>query len=381
MELNFKTDENGKILDDDKIFEKIDEHIDTEKYDSAVSLILSIPRGIWSNKMRFRLICAYNNQKTFEKAEKELAEVRALCESAEDRAKYHYMYGFMCYMNDSEMMARYHYMEAGRTDPEYAQSIDLGDEIIECGEIIDGDLMKFRELSDKINDDIKKRCFQNLGKTEISDEEFQMLLGFFPGIRKIPGIERPLGFDEYFAKYEGGDILMCLNWFEKFFGIKDEESFFKYIQTDRNINLSRMVFDIAAYATGKPNFDIAELNDIAKADFENNAKFVSAFIKCLPKAGAAAWDIGEKIGFARQAFACGLISNSEYVHGMLSLSDNAKKNFANAEEYMRSLIFGAALYAFNTSQWSIAAARRFVMKMSPLLLQGDLADIKWQKYS
>lgn len=377
MDIKFKEDENGKIIDSDELFDKIDELLDNEEYDAAVKQMLSIPREKWSNKLRFRLINAYSNQKEFAKAEKELEETARLCVTPNDVARCYYSRGYLCEMSGKEIRARELYKSAAQTDPEYAKEIDLEEDIEDCGELIAENLAKLHELCGKVNDEIKERCAKNSKKRNISDEGFQMRLGFFPGIRKLPGFERPMGFEDYFAEYEGKDKLNCLKWFETFYGITDEESFFRHIQTDPGLNLERMIYDVAAYKVGKPNFDVKDLNEAGKVAFESAVMFTSAFFEYLPKAGVLAWDIGEKIGLARHAHRCGIISNSEYCKGMITLSDSAKKSFAGWEEYMRSLIFGAVLYIFSIDEWSISSASQFLSNMAPMLINSDLPDVVW----
>ena len=377
MDIKFKEDENGKIIDSDELFDKIDSQIDNDEYEAVVSEILSIPREKWSNKLRFRLICAYNNLSEYDKSEEVLDEAAKLIASPNDAARCNYYRGYMCFMKDRELMARKNYMKAAELDPEYAKEIDLEEDINECSRLISEDLAAFRELSLSLSEDIKKRCAKTSEKRNISDEEFQMRLGFFPGIRKMPGFEEPIGFNDYFAEYKGEEKEKCLKWFDDLYGITDNESFFRYIQTNLGCNSERMIYDVAAYASGKPNFDIDKLDEIGRFAFESTALFSSVFMEYLPKAGVLAWDLSEKIGLARHAHRCGIIGNSDYCGGMLALSDRAKKSFSNWEEYMRSLIFGAGLYMFIMQEWSISAAGKFMIKMMPFLLESDLADIAW----
>ena len=377
MDIKFKEDKNGKIADSDELFKKIDEQLDNEEYDAVVSEILSIPREKWSNKLRFRLINVYSNKKEFAKAEKELDETAELCEVPNDVARCHYSRGYLCYMDDKDIMAREHYKNAAKIDPEYAKEIDLEDDIKECSQLIAEDLSGYHSVCETVCAQIKERCAENGKKRDISAEGFQMRLGFFSGIRKLPGFEKPLGFEDYFAEYEGWDKVKCLKWFENFYGITDEESFFHHIQTNRGCNTARMIYDVAAYLAGKPHFDIKELDEGGRFAFETTAMFVTTFLEYLPKAGVLAWDIGEKIGLARHAQRCGLIDSTEYCKGMLALSENAKNSFSSWEEYMRSLIFGAGLYMFSIDQWSISGAAKFVSRMAPLLISSDLADVIW----
>lgn len=377
MDIKIKTDKSGKIIDSDKLFDKLNKQIDNGEFNDAVSQILSIPREKWSNKLRFLLVCAYNNLSDFDNAEKELAEVAKLSKEPNDIARFHYSRGYMYFMKDKEIMAREHYRKAVESDPGYADEIDLEEDINECTTLISEDLSGFHALSEKVTDSITKLCAKGGKKKAISDEEFQIRLGFFPGMRKLPGFDHPIGFRGYFEKYDVEDKKKCLSWFESLYGITDKDSFFRHIRTDIGCNNSRMFYDVASYLSGKPNFDVKELDDRGRFAFENAAMLISTFIGYLPKAGVLAWDISEKIGFARYAYACGLIENADYCGGMLALSDTAKANFSSWEEYMRSLIFGAALYMYVIDEWSISGAASFVSMLAPMLLQSGLDELKW----
>lgn len=105
MNIKFKEDKNGKIADNDSIFDTLNEQIDNEEYAAVVSKITSIPREKWSNKLRFLLICAYNNQHDFEKADYELNEVEELCETPNDKARYCYQRGYKYSATGMSVMA------------------------------------------------------------------------------------------------------------------------------------------------------------------------------------------------------------------------------------------------------------------------------------
>lgn len=247
---------------------------------------------------------------------------------------------------------------------------------------MDKDLFALHELCARVSADIKARCAKIRKKKTLSEEDFQLRLGFFPAIRKVPGFETALGydgFDAYFAKYEGEDQEKCLQWLDTFYGITDEDSFFNHIQSDWGCNLTMMANDALAQLKGKPNFDIEKLDENGRFAFENMTRFMGAFAEYLPAAGIMAWDICEKIGFARHAYRCGIIGRTEYCRGMMSLGDSAVRLFSSWEEYMHSLIYGCGVYAFYMDRFHISSAIDFISAMAPLLLNSDLADSKWNK--
>lgn len=377
MEIKFKEDENGKIHDSDAIFEKIDEQIDNEEYDAVVAKILAIPREKWSNKLRFKLVCAYNNKHDFEKSDAELDELVPLCQTDEDMARYRYMRGYIFYMTDREIMARAHYSAALQIAPEYAKSIELEDEIAECTEIIEKDLAKMRAMVAKMQEDLSTRC-EKPNKRVLTDEQFQLRLGFFPAIRKIPGFEHPAGLDNYLMQYNDEDKAKCLQWFERFYGITNEDTFYDFIQNGFVNNVSRMANDVFAFILGKPNFDVSQLNDSGRLSFESCVEFMRSFGDFMPKAGTLAWDIGEKIGFARHAYYAGLIGNFDYCKGLLTMADAARESFSSWNEYMRSLLCGAAFYMFNVDSFCVTSAMEFMKNMFLFLMNSDLPDVEWK---
>lgn len=376
MNIKFKEDENGRISDDDAIFDKLNEQLDNEEYDAVVSKITSIPREKWSNKLRFLLICAYNNQRAFDKADSELNEAEELCETSNDKARYCYQRGYMDSATGYSVMAHQFFSDVMKHDPEYADSIDIKSDIADCEEDIRDDLAKLHEVCGEFDYAIKRRCAENSEKRKIGAEDFRTRLGFFSSIRKIPGFERAMGSD-YSTQLEGEDKQKTLKWLDNFFGVKDSESFFQHIKTYRGCNLARMAVDAAAFLAGKPNFDINELNEDGKFAFGNTLMFVDKFVEYLPKGGLLAWDINEKIGYARHAYRCGILIKEEYNNGMKALSDMAADAFSGWEEYMRSLLFGAAMFDYSIDQWNIKSAIDFTSRMAAFMLGSDLADVSW----
>lgn len=244
------------------------------------------------------------------------------------------------------------------------------------------DLTTLHVLCGRIRKDIRARCGQTHKKQKISAEDFQMRLGFFPAIRKVPGFATVIGFggaDAYYAQYDDEEREKCLRWLAEFYDITDEDSFFGHIQNDIGCNLTRMASDVLAQIGGTPNFDINALNEQGRYAFENTVHFMEAFAEYLPEGGVLAWDLCEKIGFVRHAFRCGIIDRAEYCHGMKIFHDAAVEHFSGWEDYMCSLIYGCGLYMFNFNmdENSISEAIDFICMMAPMLLNSDLADTEW----
>lgn len=377
MNINFKEDENGRIADDDAIFDTLNNQIDNEEYDAVVSQITAIPREKWSLKLRFLLICAYNNQHDFKNAAAELHEATNLCETPNDKARYCYQSGYMYSLTGYSIVARQAFTDTMELDPEYAKSIDLESDIADCDDEIKEDLEKLHGLCKSVIADIKERCQKSTMKRKLSEEEFIMRLGFFSATRVIPGVEKPMGLDGYLTRLEGEDKAKTQKWLGEHCGITDTESFIRFIQTYNGCNIAGMVIDAAAYLANKPRFDINELDNSGKFAFGSALMLVDKIVEFLPHGGVLAWDISEKIGFSRYAYRCGLIPEEEFVSGTNSMMKLALDAFSGWEEYMCSLICGAAMFMFRLDQWSIKSAASFAAKLALPLVNSDLADSSW----
>ncbi len=378
--MDYKLDENGKISEDNELIRSIDEWYDKDEYDKIVNGILEVPRELWSTDLRRYLISAYNNLEQFDNAWKEIDELEPLCDTPELRAAYHYFCGYIFYSQDKEMMAISCFNEGKAADPEDTAERDFDGLIKECRELIGSELKKLEKFSGDICNDIKYACssMPDDKKSDITEEEFTMFLGFLPGIRKVPGIEMPLLFEKYFLKYNGEEKQAVLDFFKQMYDVTDRESFRKLFTEYSGCNLSGLYNDIPPYLAGKPNFDVSELNPAGKEAFMNSVEFFKPFVQYLPKAGVLAWDICEKVGFARLAYSCDLIGNTDYCTIMLMLTDQARENFSSFEEYMLSLVFGSGVYMFHIDDWGIVSAMNFMKTMVTFLIKGDLPFIKWK---
>ncbi len=379
--MDYKLDENGKFSEDNDLIRSIDEWYDKDEYDKIVNGILEVPRELWSTDLRRYLISAYNNLEEFDKSWMELKELKPLCDTPELMAAYYYLSGYIYYRQDKDMMAISCYSDGKAADPEDRGERNFDALIEECREYVDSALKKLGELAKQIDRDIKEACAEKPENEKIkpSEEEFIMYLGFLPGIRKIPGMDHSPGFNDFFMKYEGKDKQCVLDFFKQMYNVTDRESFHELFTKYIGCNISNIYNDVPPYLEGNPRFDISELNDVGKEAFMNSVEFFKPFVQYLPKAGVLAWDICEKVGFARLAYSCDIIGNTDYSTIMLLLTDLAQANFSSFEEYLLSLAFGCGVYMFHMDEWSIVEAMTFMRRMMPLLLQGDLPRMSWKK--
>ena len=371
-------DENGKVIPESPLFAQLDEWHDKDQYKNIVDAVLAVPHENWSNKLWFKLIAAYNNLEQYGKAAEELEKIAPLCDNPVDLSRYHYMRGYIHYRQDREYMAIGSYMRGIEADPDNTIELNLEDEIKNCRGYIESNLKKLRSLSERIHNDIKERCAEKTDKKKLSDDEFTLYLGFLPALRLLPGRKGPLGLGEYFKKFEGEEKQAALDWLKNGFGITDRESLLDFYQNDPHCNISSMTDDVRAYLAGTPRFDLNELNKDGRYAFDCFTEFIGTFNEFLPEVGVLAWDISEKIGIVRLAYACDLIKTADFAKPMLYLHDFAREKFSSCEEYILSLAFGAVVFMFKMDDMNIVSAIDFLARTNaPLLLNGDLPDLEW----
>lgn len=368
-------DEKGKITPESELFKTLDKWHDKDEYSKIVEAILAVPQENWSNKLWFRLISAYNNMKEFDKARDELDKIEMFCDNPADLSRLHYMRGYIHYIEDREYIAIAEYFRGLDADPDDSVGLGLEKEINDCRSYIKERIEKLHNLAVIVNRDIKEKCAAKTEKTALSENEFTLYLGYLPAKRGFPGLEEEMGFEQ-FKKYEGADKQIVLNGLRSRFGITDNDSFKNFYQSSPNCNINNIAEEVRAYIAGTPGSDIDGMSFEDKYLFGCYLEFIKAFNEFLPKAGVLAWDISEKIGLLRLAYACDILSNVDYSKAMMYLHDLARENFSSFEEYLLSLAFGAALFMFNIQRLNIIAAIDFLARTAPQLML-DLPDLKW----
>lgn len=370
-------DENGKISDNDKLYNSLDEWYDNDEFDKIAAAVLAVPEEQRSVKLRFRLISAYNNMEEYDKSRQELQRILPDCKKPDEIARFFYMNGYILFMNDKELAALTFYEAGVNADPDNTSGLDLPTEVKECREYVEKDLKELQELAERFSADIDKRCAEKPEKRKMSDGEFTVLLGLIPAVRQIPVIGSALGLNDFYAEFQGKERELVAQWLGGSFGIKDSDSFIRFFQSARGCNISAMFADVKAFFMGKPNFDVKTLKGDGQRSFLNACMFIKPIYEYLPEAGVFGWDLSEKVGFSRLAFSCGIISKDDYYSSMVAIRDAAKENFSSAAEFLKSLVIGSALYVFASDEWNIKGAIASMKQTMALMMRCDLPDGEW----
>ncbi len=368
-------DGNGKVDPESELFKKLNEWHEKDEYSKIVEAVLAVPRENWSNKLWFRLISAYNNMREFDRAREELNKIEPFCDNPADLSRLHYMGGYIHYIQDREYLAIAEYRRGLDADPEDSVGLNLQGQIDNCRSDIQKRIEKLHSLAELINRETVQKCADRSEKRSLSQEEFTLYLGFLPAGRVIPGQEKALGF-EYFKKYEGAEKQIVLDGLQSRFGFFDYDSFINFYKNSPYCNVTPFAEEVRAYIAGTSEVDREGMSADNRYLIDCYIEFINAFNEFLPQAGVLAWDISEKIGFLRWAYACDILTDADYSQVMQYLHDLAREKFSSFEEYILSLAFGAALFMFNVQRLNIVQAIDFLARNAPEII-GELSGLEW----
>lgn len=366
-------------FDENALLKKLDELFEADRFAEIESEIRKLPREELSLELRFRLASALNNQKKLEEEIAELKEIEPLCSTPAEQARFWYSTGYVHYVSDHEMAAFHCFKKAQELDPEDTANLDLNEVIEECDGYISRDLMELKGFGRAAVEAIHARCEEVAEKdrTELSEPEFTVYLGFLSGIRVPIGLEKPLLFDDVMKKVSDEEKPVLRNFLQEYFGISNAEDFKNFYHRNMKYDLYGMAGDVLAYLDGKPRFPVEELNREGREFFVDCAEYLNAIRECMTSSTVLGWDISEKVGTARLCYACDLLSESDFIGCMSALAQTARDKFASFEEYMISTIMGCGLFMFLDDNCGIKSAINFMNTMLPMLLSSPLAQIKW----
>lgn len=370
MSKNYDLDENGCIKDTDPLYDTLDEWHDNDEYDKILEAIRAIPREQWSNKLWFRVVSALNNKEDFDAAREELHHLGERCQTPADRAKYYYMLGYMFYKTDKEYKAIECYQAGIECDPEDTAELSLQNECDDCREYINQGLTSLTKLSEAVAHSIDQRISENPDKKDIDENTFTMALSFIPSIRKITPLNKCLGIDNLFFKYDDTEKETV----KEFLNIPDKEALKEILA---EANYGGRFNDILAAKAGNPPFSLDQLNASGRILWNASMDYADSIMENIPEGGLCAWDISEKIALARHAFACDLITNSEYMILITALTDEAKEKYHSWAEYLTGLALGAGYFMFCIDDLCLSGAFEFTKTMATMVLNSILPDFKW----
>lgn len=177
---------------------------------------------------------------------------------------------------------------------------------------------------------------------EVGRKEFTLLLGGISACRRLPGIERHMGYEELYHCTKEQDIAAARENLKKYNGVVNRDSLMKACYQDFSTGYEYEEF--MTFWKGAPMFDITELNEQGRDGFTRCSQFAEYFYPVVKEKGFYAWDINERIGLCRKAVACGIITEEEFWEITDTWVRIAEVFYHSYAEYAVSCLCGAIYY-------------------------------------
>ena len=215
-------------------------------------------------------------------------------------------------------------------------------------------------------------------KTEVSRNEFTLLLGGISSFRRTPGIPAHMGFETLYHCETKEDEENVKKHLDRLFGITDKNTLMEACYN--RYNASDVYDQFMTFWANAPMFDVNRLNENGRRAFELMMSIAINFYPLVKEKGFYAWDINERIGLCRLAVAGGIISEEEF----WKINDNwvrmAQVFYHSFEEYAYSCLCGAVYFMLQEeamNEDSIASAEHFLNLNINILNELFAANRPW----
>lgn len=176
---------------------------------------------------------------------------------------------------------------------------------------------------------------------------FCTILSGLPSFRRLPGIPEHMGFDPNYTCDSPENAQELRQYLESVFGIKDADT----LNTQRYefFHTFNEYYDFASEWDGTPTVDVDTLSDDGKLIYTKSRDFAYYFRDLVGQQGFLAWDIGEHVMLIRAAYACGILTLSQYEDMLILEGRQCNEMFANFGDFAISALCGAVYYMFVTA--------------------------------
>ncbi len=361
------------INDNDPIYELLDKWHDEDQYDKILEKIAEIPVDDRSNKLWFRKISALNNLGRFQEARMEISLLSKRCTEPKDTAKLYYMMGYTFDRTNCEMKAVECYRHTQEIDPEYEGIQEMIDSALQY---VDQDLAAAAKAFGKLFVDVESKFKEEKKPAKLSVDDAAPYISLIQASFIPTGLGVKLPLDKIIFKFEEADKPKVKAFLEQQYGITDIDSLRQWYASNRNAP----IFDYSmAVQNSKQDSALEKMNIAEKTRFEASAMVAKHLKDFLPKVGILAFDFSTILALSRLAYACDLLTNTEYMETALFFSDECKKHFSSWEEFTRSIVIGGFYEAacFKT-HYAIKEATRYGVGIGILCMQ-NYPKLKWIK--
>lgn len=182
----------------------------------------------------------------------------------------------------------------------------------------------------------------NSSAKPVDKKEFTLLLSGISTCRKVPGIPVHMGYEELYHCKSVGETREVLEHLKRLWGITNKEDLMQVCF--REYSKGNEYEQFMTFWKGVPLFDVNELNENGKKEFETCKAVAEAFYPLLQEKGICAWDISERIGLCRVAVACGILTEEEFWEATDEWVKRAQVFYHSYQDYALGCLCGAVYF-------------------------------------
>ena len=219
------------------------------------------------------------------------------------------------------------------------------------------------------------------GVLEDDRRRFVLLLSGLSSCRMSPGIPQNMGHETLYVCADAAAQNELRAHLKSMYGITDEASLWE------SLNYWYQSYDeydtFRTFWVGKPEFDLQSLNRDGRYAFEDSMRFAALLRDIVGNNGFLAWDVNERLGMCRRAYAAGLITEERFWEAAAEMSLMAAAYYDNWGEYALSCLCSSVYFAYRLmyehNEAETAASPFLGIQLQ--LLRGLIAeDGLWRNY-
>lgn len=198
-----------------------------------------------------------------------------------------------------------------------------------------------------------------LGKhpADIDQEQFVMLLSAAAACRKWPMLDNPMPFDKLYRCIHTDERVRTAEWLKKAYGVESWETLEATCRKHFSLNEEYRNFwaewnNMTAFTAEKP--DPASLFKLKRCNV-----YIRKFISIIGEGGIYAYDCTERIGLARLALACGIITDEQFWYTVIPYAKKASVLYDNWIEYGLSYLVGFLYHTYQQHNCSEEISPQF----------------------
>ena len=219
------------------------------------------------------------------------------------------------------------------------------------------------------------------GALEDDHRKFILLLSSLSTCRMSPGIPRNMGHEALFVCANEAAQNELQTHLKSMYGITDEASLWD------SLNEWYRSYDeydtFRTFWAGRPEFDPKSMDPTGRQYFEDAMGFAAKLRDIVGNNGFLAWDINERLGMGRRAFAAGIITEDRFWQGATAMALKASAYYNNWGEYALSCLCGSVYFAYRlmyNHNEAETAASPFLGIQSQLIRELIAEDGPWRIY-